>query len=164
MKMVNFSLRKSAVPEYIWYISLIIIAVTLVFGVISLANRANKESIKTVPKIRDINFNLVITPLNELRLVDLRVLGIDKEDLNNFYFFCEGKYFRLSDEINVSSYFSKDLNNYLTLIREFNINLSKYNFSEECGKENAKWLLFYGEPGENAAKLAEALVEYRSFR
>ena len=165
MKMKSSLVRKkSAVPEYIWYISLIIIAITLVFTVMSLTNKVNKNRVKSIPEIKDVSFTIILTPLGELKLIDFRVLGVEKEKLNDFYLFCENKYFKLSDEINVSFYFSKDLNNYLVLNKELNINLTKYNFSEKCKKENAKWMLFYGEPGNNAVKLAETYVEYRSFK
>jgi hypothetical protein len=159
----NKKKKKSAIPEYIWYISLIIIAITLVFTVVSITNKVNKENVNKVPEIKDVSFSIIVTPLNEIKLVDLRALGIKKEDLVNFYLYCDGKYFRLGDEINISTYFSKDINNYVVLNKEIDLNLSKYNFSESCKKENAKWLLFYGEPGSNAAKLAETYVEYRSF-
>lgn len=162
----NFTKKynKSAVPEYIWYISLIIIAITLVFTVMSLVSKTNRESVKSIPQIKDVSFSIVVTPLNELKLINLQVLGIEREKLEDFYFFCEGVYFRLGNEINTSMYFSKDINNYFTLIKEININTTKYSFPDSCKEENAKWLLFYGEPGNGGVKLTESFVQYRSFK
>jgi ABC-type antimicrobial peptide transport system permease subunit len=153
--------RKSAIPEYIWYISLIVIAIVLVTTVVSLTNKAKKNNVN-LPEIRDAQLVIYKTPLGDLKLADIEVLGLKKDDLNNLYLYCNGHYVDINQIVNTTIGFSKTPNNYLSLNNEVNLNLTALGFNESCGEEGAKWSLFYGNPEENGIKITETEVEFKS--
>jgi hypothetical protein len=82
--------KKSAVPEYIWYISLIIIAITLVVGIVNITKKANKNV--TPPSNLNVQFDVTIDPNNVVRIKTLDFIGsFDLEkDAPNLYLCCGG--------------------------------------------------------------------------
>ena len=82
--------KKSAVPEYIWYISLIIIAITLVVGIVNITKKANKNI--QPPSNLNVQFDVQIDPNNVVRLKTLDFIGsFDLEkDTPNLHLCCGG--------------------------------------------------------------------------
>ncbi|MEO2154456.1 MAG: LamG domain-containing protein, partial [Nanoarchaeota archaeon] len=80
--------KKSAVPEYIWYISLIIIAITLVVGIVNITKKANKNI--EPPSNLNVQFDVTIDPNNVVRIKELNFIGqwdLEK-DAPNLYLCC----------------------------------------------------------------------------
>jgi hypothetical protein len=90
-------LKKSAVPEYIWYISLIIIAITLVVGVANIAKKANKNI--EPPSNLNVQFDVIIDPNNIVKIKTLEFIGdFDLEkDAPNLYLKCGNSYKNLME-------------------------------------------------------------------
>jgi hypothetical protein len=86
----NIQLKKSAVPEYIWYISLIIIAITLVVGIVNITKKSNKNI--EPPSNLNVQFDVTIDPNNVVRIKILDFIGsFDLEkDAPNLYLCCGG--------------------------------------------------------------------------
>ncbi|MEO2154775.1 MAG: hypothetical protein ABGW69_03110, partial [Nanoarchaeota archaeon] len=81
-------LKLSAVPEYIWYISLIIIAITLVVGIVNITKKSNKNI--EPPSNLNVQFDVTIDPNNIVRIKTLDFIGsFDLEkDAPNLYLCC----------------------------------------------------------------------------
>ena len=154
--------KKSAIPEYIWYISLIVIAIVLVTTIVSLTQKAKDKNVK-LPDISDAQLYIYKDPLGNIKIGDIRVLGIKKQDLNNVYLYCDGTYYPLSAMFNVTIDFARTQDNYLSLNKQnYVINFTKFNYSDKCKEEGALWALFYGNPKESGMKIAETKLEFRS--
>ena len=152
--------KRSAVPEYIWYISLIIIALSLVFVVTSIVKRTKKNP--SIPDIKEMDFLFYVDPLNNLVIEDMTIQGLEKKEVNNIYLQCEGKYFSLSelfDNISLDNLFAYDVNGYLTLIRKnYIVNKTELNISENCAKKGSEWQIFFGNPEEGGVLLGRTTV------
>jgi hypothetical protein len=152
--------KKSAIPEYIWYISLIVISLSLVLMVVNIAKKSRKNP--SIPEIRDATFTIYVDPLNRIYLEDMLIQGVKKEDLANFYIGCNGNNVDFTTFFNQSpsKLFATNSNNYLELIRKnFEINLTAINISDDCKKEGSEWYLFYGNPEEGGSIVAKTNVE-----
>ena len=154
------NIKKAAIPEYIWYISLIVISLSLVLMVVNIAKKSRKNP--SIPEIRDATFTIYIDPLNRIYLEDMLIQGVKKENLVNFYIGCNGNNvdFTTFFNQNPSTLFATNSNNYLELIKKnFEINLTAIKISEDCKKEGSEWYLFYGNPEEGGAIVAKTNVE-----
>ncbi len=151
--------KKSAIPEYIWYISLIVISLTLVLTIVTMAKKTRKKL--NIPEIKDATFTIYVDPLNKIYLEDMLIQGVNKKNLVNFYISCEDKSVNLSTLFNQNpeNLFVVNSNNYLELLKkDFEINLTALNMSDKCKKEGSRWYLFYGDPKEGGVVIARAEV------
>jgi hypothetical protein len=88
IKRAAFHFKRSAVPEYIWYISLIIISITLVIGIANIAKKSNKNV--EPPSNVNVQFDVVIDPNNVVKIKTLNFIGqwdLEK-DTPNLYLKC----------------------------------------------------------------------------
>ena len=157
------SFRKSAVPEYIWYISLIIISITLVVGIANIAKKGNKNI--EPPSNVNVKFDLRLNNLNQIIFNDLHFVGqwdLDK-DTPNLYIGCNGKYLPLQELFSpLKEWFVRKADgtqglkgSTLFIGKE---NLEQY-FGEQCVQKGAIWELWYGNPNEGGVMLAQDVVD-----
>jgi len=87
--------RKSAIPEYIWYVALIAITLGLVVVINTITSKSTKqvtEIKETVPfQVTSFKISTIPGKDNEIKIEELAVLpkaGFKPEDLNALYVFC----------------------------------------------------------------------------
>ncbi|MEO2154283.1 MAG: hypothetical protein ABGW69_00575, partial [Nanoarchaeota archaeon] len=88
--------KRAAVPEYIWYISLIIIAITLVVGIVNITKKSNKNI--TPPTNLQASFDIKVTPQKQLVVSDLSFIGDFDINKDSYYLYlcCNNKCLPLS--------------------------------------------------------------------
>jgi hypothetical protein len=154
--------KKAAIPEYIWYLSLIVIAILLVTTVITIANKTKNSNVN-MPDIKDAQLLIYKTPTGDVEIDDLRILGIKKEDLKGFYLYCNGHSEKLDNIFNITTDFSRLPNNYIGLNKQnYVLNLTKYGYNKSCGDEGAQWSLFYGDPQNDGILVTKTKVKFKS--
>ena len=157
--------KKSAVPEYIWYISLIIIAITLVVGVANITKKANKNI--EPPSNINVKFDVYIDPNNRVILKELEFIGQwDLEKDTPFLFLKCGN--TLINSVNLSvianvskitDLFARKSNGEIGLINYNGIILSNGSKNNSCFQKGAVWELWYGNPNEGGVLLAQDKVD-----
>ena len=155
--------RKSAVPEYIWYISLIIIAITLVVGIVNITKKSNKNI--NPPENLQTNFDVKITPQHQLVISSLSFIGdFDPQKDGAFlYLCCNQKCQPLSKIFNPNNFWfvrtatgSISLKTPVVIVNTQNLT-SMYPAS--CLQKGAIWELYYGEPNQGGVLLKKDSVD-----
>ncbi len=164
--------RKSAIPEYIWYISLIIISITLVVTIANIAKKGNKNI--EPPSNVNIQFDVQIDPNNVVKIKELNIIGQwdNDKDTKYLYLCCNNICKNLLQIFNSST--PTDL-----LVRKVSggIGLKAYGglilfnpndnstdlinssiFDKTCYQKGAIWRLYYGDPNEGGVMLTQDKV------
>ena len=157
--------KKSAVPEYIWYISLIVISITLVVGIVNITKKANKNI--EPPSNLNVQFKVTIDPNKVVKIKTLDFIGdFDlNKDTKYLYLCCGGScknMMELFSATNSTDLFvrkvsgSVGLRSYNGLV--FNEQTKSY-YPLQCFKKGAVWELYYGNPSEQGYLLAQSEVK-----
>jgi hypothetical protein len=163
--------KKSDVPEYIWYISLIIIAITLVVGVANIAKKANKNI--EPPSNLNVQFDVIIDPNNIVKIKTLEFIGdFDLEkDAPNLYLKCGNSYENLMKLFNTSeptqiftrkatgSIGLKDFDGLILKNKNDTNSSIVKKFPLFCFQKDGVWEIYYGNPDEGGVMLAQDKVD-----
>jgi len=178
--------KKSAIPEYIWYVALIAITLGLVVVINTITSKSTKqvtEIKETVPfQVTSFKISTIPGKDNEIKIEELAVLpkaGFKPEDLNALYVFCrkdKRHYARLvclakkNDNTSVDVFSCKvtDPIEEMIFVSEGNIynlyndiiisNDTIPNLNPDCYQQGATWDLFYSDPKKKGKLITSTTV------
>ena len=178
--------KKSAIPEYIWYVALIAITLGLVVVINTITSKSTKqvtEIKETVPfQVTSFKISTVPGKDNEIKVSELAILpksGFKPEDLNALYVFCRDDkvhYAKLvclakrqeNSSVDILNCNVEDPVQELIFVSEGNIyslyndvpitNDTIPNLNSNCFKQGATWDLFYSDPRKKGKLVTSTTV------
>jgi len=181
-------IKKSAIPEYIWYVSLIAITLGLVVVINSITSKSTKQATSVKQgapfTVASMSISTVAGKENTISLDELVIspkVSFKKDDLNALFVRCEKDtdYAKVTclklladNKINSTNLKNCNLGDYhvdqdifvlegtgvYNLLSNIEISKKKWNISDECFKKGTKWFLFYSDPKQGGTRVYETTV------